>query len=119
MACNLDQVQNVVDFRRESDGGTGKQFIEKDFYRVEPVERLCGWAVGYSFVVVAFAEVPEADLVEVVKTKGARERVDELDVAGGGGDDVGEVEFEEVGAADYGFGVYVADFDLRGFVRGE
>jgi len=40
-------------------------------------------AVGYSFVVVAFAEVPEADLVEVVEAEGARERVDELDGAAG------------------------------------
>jgi hypothetical protein len=112
VACNLNQIQNVVDFRRESDGGTGKQLIEQDFYRVEPVERLCGRAVGNSFVVVAFAEVPEADLVEIVQAEGACERVDQLDVVGGGGDDVCEVEFKEVGAADYDFLVYVADFDL-------
>jgi len=42
VACNLDQIQNVVDVRRESDGSTGKQFIEQDLNGVEPVERLGG-----------------------------------------------------------------------------
>ena len=55
-------------------------------------------------------------MVEVVQAEGACEGVYELYVAGGGGDDVGEVQGEEVGFADYGFVVEIADFDLMGFV---
>jgi hypothetical protein len=54
-------------------------------------------------------------LVEVVQAEGACEGVYELYVAGGGGDDVGEVQGEEEGFADHGFVVDVADFDLRFF----
>ena len=46
-------------------------------------------AAGDSFVVVAFAEVPESDLVEVVQAKGAGEGVHKGDVANIGGDYVG------------------------------
>jgi hypothetical protein len=71
-------------------------------------------AVRDSFVVVSFAEVPQAHLVEIVQAERAREGIGEHEVArGGGGDDVSEVEFEEVGGADYGFGVDVADYCLN------
>lgn len=49
-------------------------------------------AVRYAVAGVAFAEVPQADLVEVVEAEGAGEGVGEDEVAGGGGGDyVGEV----------------------------
>jgi hypothetical protein len=81
MARNLDQVQNVVDFSWQGDGSAGQQFVEQDLDGVEPVQGLRGRAVRYPFVVVAFAEVPEADLVEVVQAQGAGEGVDERDVS--------------------------------------
>lgn len=55
-------------------------------------------AVGDAFVVVALAEGPQADLVEVMEAKGAGEGIDEGYVGGSGGrDDVCEVELEEPG----------------------
>jgi hypothetical protein len=57
-----------------------------------------------SLVVVAFAEIPEADLVEVVQADGAGDGVDQDGVGDGGGDYVGEVDGEEVGGADDGLG---------------
>lgn len=64
-------------------------------------------AGGYAFVVVAFAEVPQADLVEVVKAEGTGEGVDEDGITGGGGDDVGYVDLEEPGVAEDGFVVRI------------
>ena len=42
-----------------------------------------------ALVVVALAEIPEADLVEVVETYGTGDGVDEDCIGNGGGDDVG------------------------------
>jgi hypothetical protein len=70
--------------------------------------------VGDSFVTVALAEIPESDLVKIVKAEGPRQRVDEHEVVGGAnGEDVGQVEVEEVGVADDGTFVKVADQDLN------
>ena len=44
--------------------------------------------MSYSFIVVAFAEVPEPDLIEIVQAERACEGIDEYDVFGGGRDDV-------------------------------
>lgn len=113
MASNLDEIQNVVDIRRQRNCGAGKEFIEKNLDGIEPVECFRGRAVGYAFVVVALAEIPQADLVEIVETEGASERVDE-DCVGGCGcrDYIAEIELEEVGASNYGFFVYIADYSL-------
>lgn len=61
---------------------------------------------------VTFAKVPEADLVEVVQSDGLGDGVDEARVGNGGGDDVGEIEFEEVEVSEDGTGFGVADEDL-------
>jgi hypothetical protein len=46
----------------------------------------------YALAVVAFAEIPEADLVEVVEADRAGDGVDEDSVRDGGGDDVCKVD---------------------------
>lgn len=49
-------------------------------------------AISNPLIVVAFAEVPEPDLVEVVQAEGAGEGIDEDYVLRGGGrEDIGEV----------------------------
>jgi hypothetical protein len=113
MASNLDEIQNVVDIRRQRNCGAGKKLIEKDIDGIEPVECFRGRAIGYAFAVVALAEIPQADLVEIVEAEGAGERVDE-DCVGGCGcrDYVAEIELEKVGASDYGLFVYIADYSL-------
>lgn len=72
--------------------------------------------MGYAFVVVAFAEVPEADLVVVVEAEGAGEGVDEDGVAGCGGDYVGYVYLEEPGVAQDGLVMRVSYYRLFGRV---
>lgn len=66
MGSDADQLEDGDDIGWEGDGGAGQQLVEQDIDGVEPVEFLGGRAVGYAFVVVTFAEVPEADLVEIV-----------------------------------------------------
>lgn len=61
-----------------------------------------------------FAKVPEADLVEIVEADGLGDGVDKARVGDRGGDDVGEVELEEVEASEHGTVGGVADEDLGG-----
>lgn len=111
MACNPNQLQSSIDFRRQGDSGACQQFIEKNFDGIEPVEGFWARAMGYSFIIVAFTEIPEANLVEIVQAQRACERVDENCVTRRrGGNYVAEVQFEEVGVADYGLFVDVADY---------
>lgn len=88
MRSNPQKLEDCTDFRGQSKGGTREQLIDKCLDGIEPVQGFRVRAVGYSFVVVAFAEVPEADLVEIVQAEGAREGVGEDNVLGVGGDDV-------------------------------
>ena len=68
-------------------------------------------AVGDALVVVALAEVPQTDLVEVVEPDGAGDTVDEDGIGDGEGNDVGEIDFEEVGFAEDGLVGEIADAD--------
>jgi len=70
-------------------------------------------ATGDTLVVVAFTKGPKADLIEVMQAEGSGEGVHERDVECGGRDYVGEVEFEEVGGAEYRFVGRVANYCLR------
>lgn len=113
VACDFDQVENIVNVGGQRNGGTGKQLVEQDGNWVEPVEGAWAGAVGYALIVITFAEIPEADVVEVVETEGAGEGVDEGEFGGGGGwDYVGKVEAEEVGIADDGSLVDITDYCL-------
>lgn len=112
MGSNPNQFQDIRNLCGESDGGACQELVEQDLHRVEPVEWFGVGAVCDSLIVVAFAEVPEADLIEIVEAEGAGEGIDELDVICRGGDDVGEVEGVEVGVADDGLVVDVADDGL-------
>lgn len=66
MARNSDQRQNIIDLARQRNRRSTQQFIQKNLDRVEPVKRLGGRAIGDAIIVVAFTEVPEPDLVEIV-----------------------------------------------------
>ncbi|TGO81313.1 hypothetical protein BPOR_1212g00020 [Botrytis porri] len=111
---NADETEDIVYLGGESNGCAGEKFIEQDIDGVEPVEVFGGGARGDTFIVVAFAEIPETDLVEIVEAEGSGERVLQGDAAANGfGYDVGEVESEEPGIADDGSVVYVADYGLR------
>jgi hypothetical protein len=66
--------------------------------------------------VVAFAEVPETDVVEVVQADGAGDGVEEVEAdegRGGREEDVREINADEVGLCEDGGVVGVADDDLR------
>lgn len=75
---------------------TSQQLIGDDFDRIEPVQGLRLGAVGDADAIIAFAEAPEADGVKVVQTERLRDGVDEARVRNADGDDVGEVEVDEV-----------------------
>lgn len=70
MTCDTDETEDVVYFGGESNGCAGEKFIEEDIDGVEPVEVSGGGASGDAFIVVTFAEIPEADLVEIVEAQG-------------------------------------------------
>jgi hypothetical protein len=70
--------------------------------RNRPVQSSRRGAVGNSVAIIAFTEVPEANLVEIVEADGAGDGVYEDGVGDGGGDYVGEVDGEEVGRPDDG-----------------
>lgn len=87
----------------ERTGSTGKQFIQNDLQRIKPVETFWFRTPGDPFVVVAFAEIPQPHLVEVMETDGSSDAVDQhgVGIADADGDDVGEVDLEEVGLPGY------------------
>ena len=78
-------------------------------HRIEPVQPFGRGAVGNTGLGVAFAERPQADLIEVVEAKGASDGIDQDGVWDGQGNDIGQIDGEEVGGADEGFVVNVAD----------
>lgn len=88
--------QDGDDLGRQGDGRAREQLVHEDLDRVEPVEGLGRGAKGDTLVEVPFAKGPEADLVEVVQADGLGDAVDQGGVGDRGGDDVGEVELEEV-----------------------
>lgn len=97
MGSKSDQSQDIVDLCGQSNGGSRKQFVEQNLDRIEPVERFWMRAVCDSFIIVAFAEVPKPNLVEIVQAEGSCEGVYENDVfASRGGDDIGQIEFIEI-----------------------
>ena len=115
MGCNPDQHQDVVDLGGESNRGASEQFVEKDFNGVKPVKILGRRAICYSFIIVPFAEVPESNLVEIVKAQGACEGVDKHSVGAGiRWDNVCQVEFVKVNAADYNVVADIASNSLEG-----
>jgi hypothetical protein len=65
-----------------------------------------------SFIIVPFAEAPQPDLVKVVEAKGTRKGASKLDVPRRRWDDICEIELEEVGRADDGFSIDIADESL-------
>ena len=58
-------------------------------------------AMRDTLAIVAFTEIPEAHLVEVVEADRTCNRVDENSVRNGGRNDVGQIDGEEVGGAYY------------------
>lgn len=57
--------------------------------------------MGDSICIVAFTVIPHAHLVEVVQTDGLGDGVDQDGIGYRDGDDVGEIEVEEVGASQH------------------
>jgi hypothetical protein len=113
MACNPNEIQDAGDLGGESDCGARQEFVEQDLDRVEPIERAWSRAMCNAFTVVALAEVPQADLVKIVKAQGTCKGTRKSDVAGRGRDDVGQVEFVEVGPANNRVVIDVADDGLQ------
>jgi hypothetical protein len=68
-------------------------------------------AEGNARVVIAFAEVPQTDLVEVVKADRAGDGIDEDGIGHGARDDTREINFKEVGSTQYRASIEVADAD--------
>lgn len=65
--------------------------------------------MGDAVAIVALAEAPQADLVEVVQADGTGDGVDKNGIGHGKGDNIGQVEVEEVGTAKDGFIGEVSD----------
>ncbi|EAQ92387.1 hypothetical protein CHGG_00622 [Chaetomium globosum CBS 148.51] len=73
-------VEDGDDLRGEGDGGAGEQFVHENLDRVEPVQGGGLGAEGDARADVALAEVPQADLVEVVQADGLGDAVDQASV---------------------------------------
>lgn len=67
--------------------------------------------VGDPLIVISFTEIPQTDLVEVMKADGAGYRVNKDGIRNGARNNVREVDFEEICAAKHGAGIEVADAD--------
>lgn len=78
---------------------TRQQLVEDDLHRVEPVQSLGTRAVGYTLSIVALAEAPKSDTVEIVQTNSLGNRVDDSGVGNTLREDVGQVDVDEVNAA--------------------
>lgn len=64
---NPGQIKRVLDITGESNTSAGKQFIQDDFDGVEGIKSLGLGATGDARIIVALAETPQTDLIEVVK----------------------------------------------------
>lgn len=53
-----------------------------------------------ALIIVTLTEVPQADLVEIVQPDRTGDGIDQDGIGHGDGDDVGEVEVEEIGVAE-------------------
>ena len=62
-------------------------------------------------VVVSLTEVPQADLVKVVQAQTTGDRVQEPGVCDGDGDDLGDIELEEVDVVENAVDVRIANRD--------
>lgn len=83
-------------------GSSREQFTQKDIQRVEPVQRLGFRAMRDALIVIALAEIPESNLVEVVQSNRPGNTVDEERIGNGHGNDMGQVEPHEVRLAHNG-----------------
>lgn len=88
----------------------GEQFTDDDLYRIEPVQRP-RLAAGSYLVPVAFAEIPQADLVEIMQSQGTSYTVDDHGVGYRLGYYVGKIQFQEPDAADDAAARDVTDLD--------
>lgn len=74
-----------------------------------------GWGVGGKLksknirIEEALAEIPHADLIKIMETETARYRVEQLRIGHGNGDNLRDIELEEVDIAQDGDVVRVAD----------
>lgn len=99
MRDDAQQGEDGVDLRGQSNRCAGEQLAAQDLNGIEPIQRLRVGAIGNAIAVVAFTVAPQADGVEVVQTEGLGDTVDEDRVRDGDGDNVGEVEEDEVDLA--------------------
>ena len=76
-----------------------------------------GWDEGSLHVLVALAKVPKPDLVEIVQAQGAGDGVHQSQVGHRLGNDIGQVQLEEVDVAENVAAIGVSYFDLRARVR--
>lgn len=77
VGCDAKDIENGENLSGKGDGSAVEELGHEDLDRVEPVEVLGFTAVGDSDSHVSFAEIPEADLVEVVESYGLSDRVDQ------------------------------------------
>lgn len=79
-----------------------EQFTQEDTQRVEPVQRLGFGTMRDAFIVIALAEIPESNLVEIMQPDRPGNTVDQKGIGNGHGDDMGQIEPHEVGLAHDG-----------------
>ena len=69
---------------------------------VEPVQRLGLGAMRDALIVIALAEIPQPNLVEIVQPDRSRNTVDEEGIGDRQGDDMRQIEFHEIRLAHDG-----------------
>lgn len=117
LGSQSEELQDGGDGSGEGDFGAGEKFADENFDRVEPVEGLGIGAMRdapnwrrlsvlsveeYSgmkmsvLIVVAFTEVPQSNLIKVMETQATSYRVQKIGVCDGDGDNLRDIELEEV-----------------------
>ncbi|KAB8542119.1 hypothetical protein FH972_025582 [Carpinus fangiana] len=102
------EVRNLIGLT----GGSCKQLVEYNADRIKVVEALGLGAVCDAVIVVALAEIPQADLVKIVQTQRSGDAVEEGRIGPERcRNDIGEVKADEPDVAEPGDVVRVTDFD--------
>lgn len=111
LRAELEQLQDGSNLGGQGDGGAGEQLAHEDLDGVEPIKGLGLGAKRDALAVVPLTVAPEADLVEVVQAQATGDRVQQARVGDGDGDDLADVELEEVDVVEDGVDVRVAEGD--------
>lgn len=105
----MDEVQDVVDVRREINRCACEQLIAENLHRIEPIQRGGLAAKSHTLALVSLAEAPQSDLVKIMETQRLRNCIDQGKVGNRSRHNVAQVEAEKVPVLNDGFVAYTGN----------